>query len=399
MTKKSTLSNEYIKKFQKLNDLFVEPKFKNTLAISKDINAHYTAINIPKKRGGTRLISIPDEDLTSIQRKILPLIERALLIKDKHTEYFEDEEGRSVFYKPGSNSFGFEKKKNITMNAMQHKDGKYFLKIDIHQFFSSISFYTVCDIMHECLEINEKSFKNLAKTKQSLVSLSDVFRMQLFGNPENENKRFRRLQLEQMMANFLCQNGALATGACTSPLIANFYMRDFDKRMVKYLYKREQRKGQEFVYTRYADDITISSDKPISISVLQFVTELLEKFGLHINEEKTHFQSWKSKNVITGINVTPDGRLTVGRRKKEQVKKMLYQLVSGTLSDAKKASLFGNLSFVYSVEPEWLFAMLKKYTQYNSVEMACINGRFLPVNLFEYFYREDFPTNERKIKK
>ena len=58
----------------------VHPKWLGNILYSQDINTRYHDFTIPKKRGGDRLLSAPDEDLKKIQKKL------AILLQECFTE-------------------------------------------------------------------------------------------------------------------------------------------------------------------------------------------------------------------------------------------------------------------------------------------------------------------------
>ena len=81
------------------------------------------------------------------------------------------------------------------------------------------------------------------------------------------------------------------------------------------------------VYTRYADDVFLSTDKPYKLSSMLETIEskLVEDGGpvLRINDKKTVFTSRKRQRVITGIVLTSDCVLSIGRKKKRGRKPLL----------------------------------------------------------------------------
>ena len=77
-------------------------------------------------------------------------------------------------------------------------------------------------------------------------------------------------------------NGQLALGMVTSPILSNIYMDFFDARF--------HDKYPELVYTRYSDDILISSGKWFDYkSILNFIAKELCYLELEMNEHKVGF--------------------------------------------------------------------------------------------------------------
>lgn len=343
-------------------------------------NEHYYEIMIPKRNGDFRTIMVPDDDLKDMQKRIAKVFELALIIMDSN---------RPPRQKGGC-SFGFEKGKSIVMNADMHKEGKYFFKADISQFFSSISFHVVFRLLKFAVQVISYDIRTSPisndRKKYYLTKLRRAFK---------STRRDDADTFYEMMANLLCENGVLATGSPASPIISNYYMRSFDNRVLEYLHKLEssQGKSNKYVYTRYADDITISSQMKIPAEVKKEIMSYLKQKKLYLNQEKTHYQSNKAKNVITGINVTKDGQLTVGKHKKIAVKKMLYEVIkTPSKEDLNKIGykVAGNISYLYSVEPEYTHKLLVKYTQ--------LAERFTCSDEIKQFFQSLVETYNKKVQ-
>ncbi len=167
---------------------------KTLYGLSNNLGKHYHKVEVPKKSGGTRTLSIPDEALKKVQRAIV----QSLL-------EFENVSFHAKAYKYNS---------SITKNASPHVGKKKILKLDIYRFFDNISYSTV----------KEKVFPAEKYSEQIRILLS-----------------------------MLCYyNEALPQGAPTSPIITNILMREFDNVLGEWCKKRN------VDYTRYCDDMTFS---------------------------------------------------------------------------------------------------------------------------------------------
>ena len=126
-------------------------------------------------------------------------------------------------------------------------------------------------------------------------------------------------------------------------------MYDFDSELSRWCVQRE------FVYSRYADDMFISSFRPNLLnSALEKIVELAQgyRFGaLRINTEKTAFLSRRYHRSITGIVVTPTGELSIGRARKVRLKKEIYEFQRSRLPRDQWERVRGMLAFVNDVEP------------------------------------------------
>ena len=148
-------------------------------------------------------------------------------------------------------------------------------------------------------------------------------------------------------------------GFITSPILSNIYLKDFDG----IFYGKLKTIGvSNAIYTRYADDLTVSfkATDPIQFELLKeeivsIASNILKRYGLRLNPKKTcAFDIRKTKHVrITGISITRDSHnlrhLSVGRK----LKNKLYQDALKALQSGSKeqiSEIKGMQSFVLSVE-------------------------------------------------
>lgn len=86
--------------------------------LSKHAAYRYRLAKIPKRRGGTRELTIPDARLKFLQRKLLPLLD--------------------AIYTPKRPVHGFVAGRDAVSNADSHQARPYLLNLDIQDFFGSI---------------------------------------------------------------------------------------------------------------------------------------------------------------------------------------------------------------------------------------------------------------------
>lgn len=174
------------------NDLGVSAKTLYT--ISNNIDRHYKRVEIKKRDGGKRVLSVPDALLKRVQR----LIADKILALEPISAY-------ATAYKSGA---------SVVKNASHHVGKDKVLKLDIKGFFDSIKYSQVKD----------------------RVFTSDRFSEQ-----------------NRILLTMLCYyKDRLPQGAPTSPVITNILMRDFDETVGNWCKKRN------VAYTRYCDDMTFS---------------------------------------------------------------------------------------------------------------------------------------------
>ena len=223
----------------------------------------------------------------------------------------------------------YVKGSSIRLNAEQHRKKQFFLKLDFKQFFSSIK---------------RSDFLNYLKTKN-----------------QNFNDEY---------SNFICdiafrddsvphKESSLPIGASTSPSISNILLYLFDEKISEYS------RSLGITYTRYADDLTFSHNEPNKLnSIENKIRKLLQKISypsnLQINNKKTLYMSKKGRRQITGLYITPNGKISIGRNKKNYIKKLLRDYEKGKYQE-KKQHIQGYLCFIKSIERELWNRLYNKY--------------------------------------
>lgn len=104
-------------------------------------------------------------------------------------------------------------------------------------------------------------------------------------------------------------DGAARQGLPTSPAVANIAGVGMDKALVKALGKLGSRYNTDIVYTRYADDLSISFNEDNLIEEIKStVNQTVSRCGFKINHSKTVCQSSKAgRRIICGVAVDDDG--------------------------------------------------------------------------------------------
>jgi RNA-directed DNA polymerase len=83
--------------------------------------------------------------------------------------------------------------------------------------------------------------------------------------------------------------------------------------------------AQGVTFTRYADDLTFSSDADIlrpQGELAQQVKTIVERYGFILNEAKTHLQRRGRRQEVTGLMVTE--KVNVSRRYVREIRSLLY---------------------------------------------------------------------------
>ena len=182
-------------------------------------------------------------------------------------------------YKPSPAVHGFVAGRGIYTNAKEHLGKKTILCFDIKNFFESIIARQVGDVFASC------GFS--AKVSTDLAKLCTL-------------------------------NGHLAQGYVMSPIIANMVAAPLDEDLSLLV------SGVGAEYTRYADDITISSNSELPrIAQLE---KIIERYGFQINPSKTRSMFRGEKQYVTGLTVFDKTQPRIPRRYKRKIRLLLYYM-------------------------------------------------------------------------
>lgn len=269
---------------------------------------HYT---IEKRSGGVRDIYHPSPALKSLQRWMVKGPLANLPVHDSVFSYLEG--------------------KNVGMNAAAHVGSNYFVRLDFANFFPSINALVL-----------QHFFRGSAD--KGVIALDALVIDALIRLACREAAEPARL--------------ALTIGAPSSPHISNALLYDFDSEISA----RAAELG--VVYTRYADDIFISSAGMAVINNFEKILKITARRRLpflSFNEQKTQHFSRKRRVTITGVNVTSSRGVSVGREKKRAIKTKLYLAINGKLDPVEFPRLRGSIAYVMSIEPEFLPRLKAKF--------------------------------------
>ena len=250
----------------------------------------YYTFTIPKKSGGVRTISAPDKNLKAFQRGLLRMLQKQLWLSRR--------------------AHGFAKNRNILTNAKVHVGKRWILNLDIRDFFPSI--------------------------RQEGVTMTNRSKGEkFFSHTENTYRMYH--------------NEVLPQGAPTSPFLSNYFMRDFDTQIVGLLRKLV---SDDIEYTRYADDMTFSSNSRAIERVVGFVESRLRSMKMKLNDDKTRLMGRGQRQEITGLNIN-SGRPTIPKKYRRKVRALVHRASNGWIITHKQMeSLLGMISHVALCHPE-----------------------------------------------
>ena len=249
--------------------------------------SHYHYVWIRKKVRGERLIEAPKPSLKAVQNRIL----REILDK----------------VPPHTAAHGFVKKKSIRSNAAPHVGQRVVLKIDLENFYPTVTFSRVVAIFRSLGYCREAA---LWLARLTTSDAPDEVRMQLYQRlPDAERWRpYARRHLPQ--------------GASTSPALANLSAFVLDLRLAGLARKFNAR------YTRYADDLTFSGDEVFKKSLAVFiplVDKIVKQEQFRVNRFKRRIVRNNQRQVVTGVVVNE--KLNVSRQTFDELKATLVNCI------------------------------------------------------------------------
>lgn len=218
----------------------------------------YIKFEIPKRYGGKRAICAPIADLKHIQVVLAALLMQCL------------DELNAKYNRQAAH--GFITDRSILTNSHQHRGRSYVLNVDLQDFFGSINFGRVRGFF-----IADKDF-----ALQPAVAT--------------------------VLAQIACFENRLPQGSPASPVISNLIGNVLDTHLIKLARKHD------CVYTRYADDLTFSTNLPNFPEELALLKDgawttgaallkIIKQSGFSVNESKVRLQFEDSQQNVTGLVV------------------------------------------------------------------------------------------------
>ncbi|MGD9805608.1 MAG: TIR domain-containing protein [Hyphomicrobiaceae bacterium] len=235
----------------------------------------YRHFEIPKRTGGMRKISAPHGLLREMQDKLQADFKQ---IYDAHPS-----------------AHGFIQKRSIATNANAHIGKRWVLNVDLVDFFPTINFGRVRG---------------------------------LFMKPPFE----MGAAAATVCAQIVTYRNGLPQGAPTSPVLSNFIASALDRRLLRLA------RQNKLTYSRYADDITLSTNLPqfppliavreqlpdggLKVLAGDALEQAIAASGFAINTKKIRIQGLGVRQEVTGLVVNQ--RLNVERERIRRIRAMLH---------------------------------------------------------------------------
>lgn len=249
--------------------------------------SHYTRFEIPKRSGGMRAIWAPLPKLKEVQHWILhEILDRLVVHGSAH---------------------GFISGRSIATNAAEHTNSQLIVKIDIADFFPSISWKRVKGV-----------FRKAGYPEQIATLLALLC---------TESPR-EIVEQDGKAVYVALADRCLPQGAPTSPALTNALCLRLDRRLTGFAQKAGWR------YTRYADDLTFSfpansQAQPEISRLLGTLKRVLGEEGFELNAKKTRVIRTGDVQEVTGLVVNGEQAPRVSRELKRQMRAAVHNLKQG----------------------------------------------------------------------
>ena len=210
-------------------------------------------------------------------------------------------------------SKGFELGNSIYDNAYPHIGSNVILSLDIDNFFPSIPANKVYGIFH-----------SLGYTKRISAAFTSICTFK----------------------------GFLPQGSPASPKLANLVCSKLDSRIQGYAGKNG------IIYTRYADDISLSCQSVKKIEKAKsFIQTIVKDEGFRVNKKKTRLMGLRKRKSVTGL-VVGSNSAGVGREVYREMRVKIHHLFTGETNNYSHVN--GWLSFIHGVDDK-IFRKLSAY--------------------------------------
>ena len=248
----------------------------------------YTETEIPKRSGGTRMLSIPSDSLKALQKHLANGLEAEL--------------GHRIH----KTANAYIKGRNTITNAVPHLGCTVLIKLDIKDFFPSV-------------------------TREMIEPIISDFALR-------EPKAIERL------LDICVNDNGLPQGAPTSPILSNLLMRDFDVAAYRFA------DLMSASYTRYADDLTFSleeDDPAAARKIVGAVRSMLAEQGFELNEKpkKLNILRGHQAQQVCGITLN-SGKPTISKKQRRKIRAARHAIENGRSASMSLGSVEGWESYI-----------------------------------------------------
>ena len=255
----------------------------------------YREFEIPKRSGGVRKITAPTGKLKDIQKCLSVIL--------------------APYYQAPDCVHGFASGRSVATNAQAHIGKNYILNIDLKDFFPTITYTRVMRSLEE-MGFNEE--------------LSDIISRICTIPMWDEQKQMWRNSLPQ--------------GSPVSPLLSNIVCQSLDESLSNLA------KKYGLKYTRYADDMTFSSNHSVYAMDGRFlddVMRIITSHGFQVNDKKTRLQKKGSRQEVTGIIVSD--KINTYREYRKNLRAAVFHAEINGCTPKEYNTIMGRISYLSMV--------------------------------------------------
>jgi RNA-directed DNA polymerase len=286
-----------------------QPKAVSYILYVKPQASRYSSFSMAKRKGGTRIINAPAPDLKLLQRRL------ADLLQDCAHEI-------NVAHGRGDRlAHGFKRKRSIICNATGHRRRKWVFNVDLEDFFGTINFGRVRGFF-----MHDRDFALPAS-------------------------------VATVLAQIACHDNRLPQGSPCSPVVSNLVTHILDIHLCKLASK------YGCTYSRYADDLTFSTNKPkfpegIALrtegqphkwEIGNEVQEIIEHSQFRVNDQKTRMQYRNSRQEVTGLVV--NAKVNIRSEYRRIIRVMAHNLFLHGKFTVMKLAPNGSGALVFQSQP------------------------------------------------
>ena len=246
-----------------------------------DRKSLYREFYLPKKSGGLRKIDAPNSSL------MVALTELKAIFEDNYDCLYH------------TSAFAYIKKRSTLDSIKRHQENqsKWFAKYDFSNFFGS----TTPEFVYHMLSMIYP-FSSIMEDEVGCEALKTALDLAFL-------------------------DGGLPQGTPLSPMLTNIVMIPIDFWLAKIFRDFKCNDKQvRCVYTRYADDILISSKFDFDFRKVEDMIRAVLKYynaPFVMKPEKTRYGSSSGSNWNLGVMLNKDNKITIGYRKKKIFSAML----------------------------------------------------------------------------
>lgn len=278
----------------------------------------YHEYKIPKKKGGFREIAEPNEMLKTVQKLTYQILMACHIF-------------------PNDKSYAYISNRGVVDMANEHKRNKYIIKMDLENFFPSIT---------------EELLKTVLLRNYAFIKINEYL-------PEFIDELVR----------IACYKGALPQGSPLSPYLSNLIMIEFDYIVTKSIGFTK--------YTRYADDMVFSSPEYISVKqltrIVKVTLQCIFNDKIKLNTSKTKVLKTTGRCYVVGVKINNNNEISYGHEKKKKLKYQLYNMFKAYEFDRHSVpkeqiqETLGLFSYMKQIEPNYAKYLERKLLkQFNS---------------------------------